>query len=389
MRQARRLRLGAGAARLLPMKLSTGTFVVLGILLLGAVTGGTAMWGAYLAQPGPLTMPTNVVISPGQGPRVMANKLAAAGVITHPDAFVLAVRLLRMDSTLKAGEYAFEPGISLRAVVNKLAMGDTQNRSVTIPEGWTVKQALERMQGIEGLTGLATRPEEGSIFPDTYAFRFGTERDKIIESMQERMKAELSKVWDTRDTSVPLKSPEELLILASIVQREAANEREMPQVAAVFINRLRTGMKLQSDPTVMYGAEQGGRLKRKDLDEPQPFNTYIYAGLPPTPISNPGKAALMAVAHPADIKALFFVADPSLTMHVFSDTYAEHVKNVQRYWKEVGKVSPSAPMVERALEGGRGVSVSQTLPVKDGAVAVPVSVVTSPSASSAVSGSHK
>ncbi len=358
------------------MKFSTGTIVVVGILLLGAVTAGTALWGTYLAQPGPLSAPATVVVEPGQGPRGIANSLVKAGVITQPDMFVLAVRIMGMDATLKAGEYAFEPGISLRAVVNKLALGDTENRSVTIPEGWTVRQAMARIDGLEGLEGKAVRPEEGWIFPDTYAFRFGTERNKLMDSMKERMEQELAKAWAARDMSLPLKTPEELLILASIVQREAANEEEMPMVAGVFVNRLKLGMRLQSDPTVMYGADMldEGRLKRKDLTEPHPFNTYLFAGLPPTPIANPGRAALMAVAKPAQTKALFFVADPSLTMHVFSETYAEHTKNVKRYWKDVGATikaaeaaraasATTAGTVDSALDGGRGPGVSATNPM--------------------------
>ncbi|PZP40045.1 MAG: endolytic transglycosylase MltG [Pseudomonas fluorescens] len=358
------------------MKISTGTCVVVGILILASVVGGTGLWGVYLSQQGPLQAPASVVIEPGQGPRRIAAALASAGVIDHPAAFVAAVRVMGMDSTLKAGEYAFEPGISLRAVVNKLALGDTQNRGVTIPEGWTVKQAMERIDAVEGLTGKAVRPEEGTIFPDTYAFRFGTDRDKLLQSMKSRMDEELAKAWAERDVTIPLKSPEELLILASIVQREAANEAEMPMVAAVFVNRLRAGMRLQSDPTVMYGADvlHEGRLKRKDLTEPHPFNTYIFAGLPPTPISNPGRAALMGTARPAVTKALFFVADPSLTMHVFSETYEEHKNNVKRYWRDVNKtieagknrtVSGSAPVaatLDSAVAGGRGPAVSDTNP---------------------------
>lgn len=367
-----RLRHDAGAAMLRGMKLSTGTLVVLGILVLAAVTAVTGFFGVYVAQPGPLAAPATVVIEPGHGPRGIAAKLREAGVIGHEEAFVVTVRAYGMASTLKAGEYAFEPGISLRAVVNKLALGDTENRSVTIPEGWTVKQVMERIDAKEGLTGKAQRPAEGTIFPDTYAFRFGTERDKLLETMRNRMDDELAKAWAAHDPSLPLLTPEDLLILASIVQREAANEAEMPMVAAVFINRLRTGMRLQSDPTVMYGAEvlSDGRLKRKDLTEPQPFNTYLFAGLPPTPISNPGRAALMAVARPAQTKALFFVADPSLTMHVFSETYEEHQRNVKRYWKDVGKTlaaakasATTAGTVDSALDGGRGPGVSATNPL--------------------------
>lgn len=338
------------------MKRMTGTLVVLAVLALGAVTAGTALWGRYLAQPGPLAAPVTVVINPGEGPSRMGQRLAEAHVIAHPRAFVLAVRLMGLDATLKAGEYAFDPGISLRAVVNKLALGDTQNRSVTIPEGWTVKQVVERLQKVEGLTGRISRPEEGSIFPDTYAFRFGTDKDKLLDSMKERMDREVAVAWAGRDMTVPLNSPEELVILASIVQKEAASEEEMPMIASVFVNRLRSGMKLQSDPTVLYGAEQldGGKLRRKNLSEPHPFNTYVFAGLPPTPIANPGKAALLAAARPAQSRALFFVADPSRTTHVFSETYGEHQKAVQHYWRNVGKAG--LPEWSQAVSGSAGVS---------------------------------
>lgn len=316
------------------------------VLLLGAATAGTALWGRYLAQRGPLEKAVTVMVDSGEGTRMIATKLKLAGVINSSEAFVMAVHAMHLDGTLKAGDYEFDPGISLRAVVNKLALGDTKNHSVTIPEGWTVRQIVERLEADEGLKGRITRPAEGAVFPDTYAFRFGTERDKLLESMEERMKVELAAAWAARDMNLPLKSPEELLILASIVQKEAASDAEMPKVAAVFINRLRRGMRLQSDPTVAYGAEEvGGRLLRKDLTDPHPFNTYVHPGLPPTPISNPGRAALMAAAKPAQTDDLYFVADPSRTMHVFSETYAEHEKNVERYWREVEKMEREARKV--------------------------------------------
>lgn len=315
--------------------------VLFGLVLLGivAAVGGAFFGLKYWEAAGPLQTETTVLVMPGQGPRAIGATLQGMGVVRHAEAFVLAVRVMGIANKLKAGEYVFEPGESLKDVVARMAKGDAENRSVTIPEGWTVRQVLERLDATPGLKGDVVRPAEGSIFPDTYAFQFGSERKKILEAMEARMRDEVAKAWAVRKADLPLTTPEDLVNLASIVQKEAANEQEMPMVAAVFINRLKTGMRLQSDPTVMYGAEElgGGRLKKKDLTEPHPFNTYIYAGLPPTPISNPGRAALMAVAQPADTKALFFVADPSLTMHVFSDTYEEHVKNVKRYWKDVGK----------------------------------------------------
>jgi len=341
---------GRGVGQSGGMRFSTGTLVVVGVLVLGlavALTGGV---GVYMAQPGPLVQPTKVVVEPGMSVRGIAARLQEAQVIGHEQAFVVMVKATGMAGTLKAGEYAFEPGISLRAVVNKLALGDTENRSVTLPEGWTVKQVIDRLQATEGLTGNVQRPEEGRVFPDTYAFRFGAERTKVLDTMTSRMDSELAKAWAARDTTLPLNSPEELLILASIIQKEAANDDEMPMIAGVFYNRLRKGMRLQSDPTVIYGAElDGNRLKRKDLTEPHPFNTYIHGGLPPTPIANPGRAALMAAAQPASTEALFFVADPSLTMHVFSSTYEEHKRNVARYWQDVGKTLQPKPVVSGSV----------------------------------------
>lgn len=340
----------------------SGTAVVLVAFVLFAVTLATSLWGRYLADVGPLAAPVAVVVNPGEGTIVIARKLHEANVIAHPLAFRAAVRLMALDTTLKAGEYQFDPGISLRSVVNKLAVGDTQNRSVTIPEGWTVRQVMGLLASTEGLTGNAETPAEGQVFPDTYAFRFGVKRSDILKTMTQRMDAELEAAWSTRAAGLPLNSPEELLNLASIVQKEAANDAEMPQIAAVFINRLKTGMKLQADPTVIYGADYDGNIRRKDLTEPHPFNTYIYAGLPPTPIANPGKAALEATARPAQSEALFFMARPDRSGHVFSATYAEHKRAVEAYWKAQKNPPPAT-----ALAGGSG-SVSGTALVSSTAI---------------------
>lgn len=347
------------------MRISTGTVMVCVVLLLGTVTAGTALWGRYMAQPGPLVEPTTVVIKSGTGTRVMAYALRDAHVIGNAEAFVLAVHAMRLDGTLKAGDYAFDPGISLRAVVNKIALGDTQNHSVTIPEGWTVRQIAQRLEAVDGLSGRISRPGEGEVFPDTYAFRFGTERDKLLATMKDRMKQEVADAWAARDTTVPLNNPEEMIILASIVQKEAANEAEMPKIAGVFVNRLRKGMRLQSDPTVAYGAEElGARLLRKDLTDPHPFNTYIHGGLPPAPISNPGRAALRAVAQPEKTTALFFVADPSFTMHIFTDTYEEHQKAVKRYWNTLSQRARDAKAALPATVSS-SVEISVTRGVKN------------------------
>lgn len=321
------------------MKIRSGTLLVLVCIPVFLAVLVTAGWGRYLADRGPLQAPATVIINPGESPPAIARKLADANVIRHPQAFIAAVRVMGLAGTLKAGEYQFDPGISLRATVNKLALGDTENRAVTIPEGYTVAQVLKALESNPGLTGTATAAPEGRLFPDTYSFRFGTERAKLLESMEERMDNELASAWSSRAPGLPYNTPEELLTMASIVQKEAATDEEMPRIAAVFVNRLKQDMKLQADPTVIYGANyvQGTKLLKKDLTEPHPFNTYVFKGLPPTPIANPGKAALMAAARPAPEGYLYFVADPSRTHHVFSSSYAEHRKNVSRYWQLVGK----------------------------------------------------
>ncbi|NBU72559.1 MAG: endolytic transglycosylase MltG [Bacteroidetes bacterium] len=244
-------------------------------------------------------------------------------------------KMAPLAPTLKAGEYQFPPHISLRTVINKLATADVApERTLTIPEGFTVKQAINRISTIQGLTGQATTPEEGMLFPDTYHYTYGTPRQKLLGVMQQRMEKELTNAWQNRTPNLPINTPNELLILASIIQKEAANEQEMPTISSVFINRLNKKMRLQSDPTVIYGAEiTENNIRKKDLTEAHPFNTYIYPGLPPTPIANPGRAALLAAANPASTTFLFFVSNPSRTEHIFSQTYAEHQKHVKAYWK--------------------------------------------------------
>lgn len=312
------------------------------------------VWVHQLTSAGPLQTPATVLVQPGGGTSAIARNLQAVGVIDDARVFRLAVRLMGMDSRLKAGEYEFQPGISLREVVTKLAEGDVRSRSVTFPEGWTVKEIVARLEATEGLVGKAPRPAEGSLFPDTYAFGFGMERARLIGIMKDRMKEEVNRAWNGRDTTLPLKTPEELVNLASIVQKEAASEAEMPRIAAVFINRLHKGMRLQSDPTVIYGADgYTGDIRHKDLHDENPFNTYVYAGLPPTPISNPGRAALQAVARPAASDELFFVADADGSGHVFSRTYEEHLKHV----KELVKARPVAKTTV-AAGGAEAVSLT-------------------------------
>lgn len=316
------------------MENRAGKFLVVVFAVLFAAVVVVSLVGRELAMPGPLVADTTLVIPAGTSTKGMAALLAREGVIDSPRLFEWTARASGFAPTLKAGEYVFEAGISTRQVMNKLAFGKTASRGVTLPEGFTVKQALAVLEAEAGLKGAARPiPAEGRLFPDTYNFTHGTTRPMVMKQMQERMEKELQAAWNTRTQPLPLASTEDLLILASMVQKEAANEAEMPMIAGVFINRLNKGMRLQSDPTVMYGAEiDGNDIKGKDLREDNPFNTYTNAGLPPTPIANPGRAALMAAGRPAVTDALFFMAKPDRSGHVFTATYAEHQKAVKAYW---------------------------------------------------------
>lgn len=324
-------------------RLSRNLLLVVTVLMLVAA-GLLATVNWKLSQPGPLVDAVAVVIPAGSSVRGMANKLQAAGVIDDALLFEATVRVTGQAPNLKAGEYIFERDSSVYQVIAKLVKGLTAQRSLTIPEGHTVKQALAILERAPGLTGAARPiPEEGTIFPDTYVYTAGETRADILKAMTTRGQAELDAAWAKREGGLPYKDSTDLLIMASIVEKEAANTAEMPQIAAVFVNRLKKNMRLQADPTVIYGAQLNGNdLKGRDMREPHPFNTYMNDGLPPTPIANPGRAALLASADPADTDALFFVALPDRTGHVFTTTYADHQKAVKAYWQQRDKEKEAA-----------------------------------------------
>jgi UPF0755 protein len=306
--------------------------LVIAAFVLMAFTLISAGWGWFIAQPGPLEAQKTVVIRPGMSLAAIAGHLAGENVIAGARRFQVAVRVVGLGTTLQAGEYTFPPHISLRSVVNKLAIGDVDNRRLTVPEGLPVAQVIAKLNALEELMGEPlTPPAEGTLFPDTYAYRYGDTRLGLMQRMQKRMVEELAAAWLMRDPAVPLKSQEELLILASIVEKETAVPAERARVAGVFVNRLNKGMKLQSDPTVIYGAsDYAGDLTTFHLREDQPYNTYMYRGLPPTPIASPGRDALQATAQPEAHAYLYFVADGS-GGHTFATTHAQHLRNVEAY----------------------------------------------------------
>ncbi|CCQ74423.1 endolytic transglycosylase MltG [Magnetospira sp. QH-2] len=317
--------------------------LVLFILLVmaGAALGGLYAWGyARYVEPGPLSSDRTVLVPRGEGVAAISKRLAREGIIANPLVFRGAVRLSGVAQSLRAGEFLFPASVSIREVLEILQQGRTVARRFTIAEGWSTERILDQLSRVEGLGGpMPGLVSEGELLPETYYFTFGDTRADVVDRMREGMDQALAEAWEGRAEGVPLKTPQEALILASIVERETGRAEERARVAAVFINRLRKGMRLQSDPTVSYGLSPGvplGRsLTRKDLKSKTAYNTYVIKGLPPGPICNPGRAAIEAVLHPARTTDLYFVADGS-GGHMFARTLKEHNRNVAR-WRKIRK----------------------------------------------------
>ena len=300
------------------------------------------IWSQHrLHEPGPLDTNKVVYIAPGtEVPDIIA-ALERDGVIDSP--FLLNATLLVEGnrSKVKAGEYLFKKNASLRDVIDTLVTGKQVLHAITVPEGLTSEQIVERLKENDILIGdIVDRPKEGSLLPETYKFSRGTLRADVIRKMQEDQRRTVDQIWARRSPNLPLRSPYELITLASIVEKETGKADERPRVASVFLNRLKKGMRLQSDPTIVYGLAGGkGALGRgvtaSEVEKPTPYNTYLIDGLPPGPIANPGRAALEAVANPSRTQDLYFVADGT-GGHVFAETLDQHNRNVQR-WRQIEK----------------------------------------------------
>ncbi|MFW6076521.1 MAG: endolytic transglycosylase MltG, partial [Hyphomicrobiales bacterium] len=315
--------------------------VVLSLLVMILVAivgiGGVALWGLQAVQaPGPLEEPTNVVIEHGQPTAKIGAVLEENGVVSDQRLFVLTSYLTRSTGgVLKAGEYEFPARASLVDVLAIIRSGRSVVHKVTVPEGWTSAQVVERVDAHPALTGTISEvPEEGSLLPDTYVFQRGTEREVLLARMRDAQTALLDELWEDRAPDLPFETREEALVLASIVEKETAVAEERQQVAAVFVNRMRRNMRLQSDPTIIYGITNGERhldrpIRRSDISAETPYNTYRIDGLPPTPIANPGREAIAAVLQPDSSDHLYFVADGT-GGHAFARTLDEHNANVQR-----------------------------------------------------------
>ncbi len=305
------------------------------ILMLGG--GAVYVYGRQMLDaPGPLKEEKIVNIPARSKTRDIADTLQREGVIDiSPWAFIGGVFALKASSDLKPGEYAFQKRASLRDVIGTIVEGKVVQHAVTIPEGLTSEQIVTRLSDNDIFAGAVREmPREGTLLPETYKFPRGTTRDQVIQRMQQTQKRVLAEIWERRNPDVPVKTPEQLVTLASIVEKETGKPDERSRVASVFVNRLRQKIKLQSDPTIIYGLVGGkgtlGRpIKRSEIQQPSPYNTYVVDGLPPGPIANPGRASLEAAANPARTRDLFFVADGT-GGHAFTETYDQHQKNVAK-----------------------------------------------------------
>lgn len=328
------------------------TFIFV-LLLLGAVAAGGGAW--YVLQQfdasGPQAMngdtQTIVSLPMGTGLNQAANILEQRGVIRSALIFRAGVMYNRKAAALKAGEYAIPSGASPSDIMNILIEGKAIVYKLTLAEGLTSAMIVELVRQHPALTGdVGGEPAEGSLLPETYIFNRGMTRTELIQRMQKDHQDVVDQLWAGRAPNLPINTKEEAVILASIVEKETGIAEERPRVAAVFVNRLRKGMKLQSDPTIIYGLTKGvplGRgIRQSELDRATPYNTYVIPALPPTPIANPGKASIAAVLNPAATDDLFFVADGT-GGHVFASTLQQHEQNVKN-WREIER--------QRAAAGG-------------------------------------
>ena len=309
------------------------TWAILAAALLLAVIASNFIYGWTAA--GPLERETSVVIKPGSSITSAAQQLEKTGVVKSASAFVSRAKVFGASSTIKAGEFVIPAKASNSDILSILTGGKTVQRMVTIPEGMSSIMVYERIMANDRLSGSISIPAEGSVLPDSYAFDKNEPRADVLQRMQDAMTKTMAELWPERSADTVVKTPLEALTLASIVEKETALKSELRIVAGVYSNRLRTGMRLQADPTIIYpitkGKPLGRRILRSEITDVNDYNTYAMAGLPKGPIANPSRAAIAAVLNPQKTSALYFVADGK-GGHVFADTLQEHNANVAKWY---------------------------------------------------------
>jgi UPF0755 protein len=327
-------------------------FLTLAAMLALGIVIGIAFVEQQVREPGPLAADKVVAIPRNTGTSEIAELLRREGVVSRPFLFEVYAYLNRQRGQLKAGEFAFKAHSSIDDAIDTLIQGKAILHSFTAPEGLTSEQIVARMRDNEVLTGdIIDVPREGTLMPDTYRFERGMTRQQLLNLMQDKQRQALSQAWAKRSPDLPIRTPQELVILASIVEKETGRADERARVAGVFVNRLTKRMKLQSDPTIVYGIVGGkgtlGRgILKSEIEKPTPYNTYVVEGLPPGPIANPGRASLEAAANPAKTKDVYFVADGT-GGHAFAETLDQHQRNVAR-WRQIERSRATETPVDRA-----------------------------------------
>ena len=371
VRQRRESRVFGGFARVVSGVLTVLLVVMVG---LGAIT---LFVGHVYSRPGPLQVAQTVVVPKGASSNEIADDLEREGVISSRWAFMMSYlvqsRMRPGEVVLRHGEYLFKPSVSVREVLEILSEGKSVQYRVTVPEGLTSQQIVDRLMREEHLTGeIAEIPAEGSLMPETYSIEKGMERQELLRRMQVKQEQFLEKAWERRSPGLPISTPEEAVILASIIEKETGRADERQRIAGVFVNRLNKNMRLQSDPTILYGVH-GGAVKwgkpilQSEKDAKNAHNTYQINGLPPTPICNPGRPALEAALNPSQHDDIFFVADGT-GGHIFSKTYQEHTAAVSK-WREIERdmrarqAAAEGEEAEPADTDGRAAGGSQDIPV--------------------------
>ncbi|MDF1607230.1 endolytic transglycosylase MltG [Hoeflea sp. YIM 152468] len=330
-------------------------FILSLMIFIAVVAVGAFLYGkSEFEGRGPLDRTTDFMVREGAALNQIASGLEGQGIISNQRIFSLGAKSVLGDDTLKAGEYEIKAHSSMREIVELMQSGKSILHAFTVPEGQTVEQVFDRLRADTMLVGdlPAEMPAEGALLPETYKFSRGTTRTEILEQMEKAQARVLEQVWARRVPDLPIKTPEELVILASIVEKETAKADERPRVAGVFINRLNQSIRLQSDPTIIYGLFGGAGkpsdrpIYKSDIEKPTPYNTYVIDGLPPTPIANPGREAMEAVANPSKTKDLYFVADGT-GGHAFAETLDEHNTNVAR-WRRLESEREKTLAAEKA-----------------------------------------
>jgi UPF0755 protein len=346
------------------------------LLVLLTIAGGIAfaVGKTRFEAPGPLDAEKVVNVSPRLGILEIADLLRKEGVIDeHPLVFLGGVIALKARTELKSGEYLFPKRASVRDVVETMVEGKVVQHLITVPEGLTSEQIVARLLDSDALTGnIKDVPREGTLLPESYRVPRGTARELVIQRMQQAQRRVLQETWDRRTPDLPLRTPEQLVILASIIEKETSKPEERTRVASVFTNRLKQKKRLESDPTIIYGlvggkGTLGHPITKSEKEQPTPYNTYMIDGLPPGPIANPGRASIEAAANPARTKELYFVADGT-GGHVFSESYDQHLKNVARLRViEHGQADAAPPPEAQAPSASAPAAVPAPRPRRAGA----------------------